>query len=100
MTVWIDTRQDFFAAGQAPGKRGIGAGGEVHAIGFGKLGKCRLAVQRQLGAMRMRDRKQRPRQQNLLVFGQILFPYAHPAATGLERGRDDFRNGDGPGGDR
>src|SRR5262249_8755180 len=44
-----------------------------------------IAMQCQAGTVPTRDRQQRRNERNLIVVGQILFPHAHPAATGRKR---------------
>ena len=73
-----------------PGRRGIAARRQMHAVDAGELGKRRLAMHHQTRAVAAHDRQQRARQQNLLVFRQILLAQAHPAATGRQRRGNDF----------
>ena len=52
----VDRRaEEFFAADRGARERRIGAGGQVNAVGFSKPGQRCLAVQRQSGAVRMRE---------------------------------------------
>jgi hypothetical protein len=62
----------------------------VHAIGAGEFCQRRLAVKHQPRAVLSRHRQQTAQQQNLFVFGQIFFPYAHPAAAARQRLADDL----------
>src|SRR5262245_2551251 len=60
----------------------------MNAIAAANPRQAGVAVQREMGAVPARDRQQRARQRNLIVFGQILLAQTDPAATGGERRAD------------
>jgi len=59
----------------------------IAAAGFCQSG---IAMERQAGTVPPRDRQQRQSERDLIVVGQILFPHAHPAATGRKRRPHDI----------
>jgi hypothetical protein len=72
---------------------GIGARGQVNAVGAAGFRQSGIAVYRQTRTVSPRDRQQHRSKRDLIIVGEILLPHAHPPAAGGKRRAYHIRKG-------